>query len=261
VSLQLASKRIRRLVTGSAIALAGTAGAVAAGHWMPVPSEGSARSTLIPLALTDDRIAFVGEDPDTEEPGRFTGRFSVHWEDEATGEWDQGPEGVSAEDAIAWGRSRARTVLVSLDGGSAVYSAGERQPQGESYPAWPEGLVVHPRPTGSVPDGSEEEVYWLVQSEARPPRADEQLAVRLAQEIRTTRGLAAVNVVTVSGRIRVTCQSKAPGLAAATENVHTAVTTLLRRLFPTAYHERLPEVRTVATRRADSGFSSVVKDD
>jgi hypothetical protein len=60
----------------------------------------------------DRRIAFVGEQFELEDAFRLSGRFDVHWEAlDGQGHGD-GPEGVSVDEAIAWGRQHARYVNV-----------------------------------------------------------------------------------------------------------------------------------------------------
>jgi hypothetical protein len=102
---------------------------------------------------------------DPEDASRFTGTFSVHWE--AGGrEWEQGPEEVPVEEAIAWARRHAEVVQVRVGADEIPFSAGDRQPAGEVLPEWPaEGMVVRPRPIGTPHDGSEQVVDWLVRSD------------------------------------------------------------------------------------------------
>jgi hypothetical protein len=88
----------------------------------------------------------------------WTGRFAAHWEsDDGEKESDDvekfrdGPEDVTVEEAIAWGRSHADVVQVrvgdgDLDGDEDGYfSAGARHPY-PGVPVWPEGLSVTARP-------------------------------------------------------------------------------------------------------------------
>jgi hypothetical protein len=111
------------------------------------------------------RTAFVAEECDLVESGRLTGLFQVGWQDDEAGEHERGLEGVSAEEAIAWGRKRAARVFVRL-GEEDQYSAGERPIPG--LPLWPEGgIPVRPRPIGAARDGSEQEIDWLVRGTVR----------------------------------------------------------------------------------------------
>jgi hypothetical protein len=104
-----------------------------------------------------DRIRARDGDDSWVTPGDmscFTGRFYAHWEpDEGDdlSDFRQGPEHVSAEEAIAWGRSQADIVLIRVGIGefggdeSGYFSAGVRHP--EDVPVWPEGgLDIRPRP-------------------------------------------------------------------------------------------------------------------
>jgi hypothetical protein len=94
----------------------------------------------------------------------------VHWEDEATERWEQGPEHVSAEEAVAWARRYADVVQVFVGEEEVPYSAGVRQPEGETLPPWPAGgLEIRARPVGTPRDGSVQIVDWVLRSEARMP--------------------------------------------------------------------------------------------
>src|SRR5262245_36680026 len=81
----------------------------------------------------------------------FTGRFDAHWESDDDQEFKHGPEGVSVEEAIAWGRSQADVVWVRVGNGdlggdeAGQFSAGTRHPDPD-IPVWPEGLEVTARP-------------------------------------------------------------------------------------------------------------------
>jgi hypothetical protein len=90
-----------------------------------------------------DGTVFIAEDYDPEDFGTLTGRFSAIWQGERG--YRQGPEGVSAEEAIAWGRSQADKVVIRLGDSDVEYSAGNRPPDrgpGKRLPVWPEGRVV-----------------------------------------------------------------------------------------------------------------------
>jgi hypothetical protein len=81
----------------------------------------------------------------------FTGRFDAHWESDDHQQFKDGPESVSVEDAIAWGRSRADVVWVRVGNGDlggdedGYFSAGTHHPEPE-IPIWPEGMTVTARP-------------------------------------------------------------------------------------------------------------------
>jgi hypothetical protein len=103
-----------------------------------------------------DRIRAQGGDDSWVTSGDmsyFTGQFHAHWEpdDDDSDEFRQGPEHVSAEEAIAWGRSQADVVLIRVGNGefggneAGYFSAGVRHL--DDVPAWPEGgLEISPRP-------------------------------------------------------------------------------------------------------------------
>lgn len=77
---------------------------------------------------------YITEDWDAED--FLTGRFSASWTSgRGDGPWARGPCGVSAEEAIAWGRERAPVVVLRV-GEGAHYSAGDEQPR-EELPPWP----------------------------------------------------------------------------------------------------------------------------
>ena len=83
---------------------------------------------------------FVGEDFDEDDFDLCTGSWSAHWEDGR--EHRQGPQRVSAQEAIAWGRDQADVVLVIPADSDVHYSAGARRPEPEEssdFPPWPEG--------------------------------------------------------------------------------------------------------------------------
>src|SRR3954447_19033502 len=86
-------------------------------------------------------VVFVGEDFD-DEMYMWPGRWSAHWESDDGQQWRQGPEGVSAQEAIAWGREHADFVVIRPGDSDTHYSAGRRVPEPDAssdYPPWPEG--------------------------------------------------------------------------------------------------------------------------
>jgi hypothetical protein len=100
--------------------------------------------------VAEDRegTVFIAEDVDAEDPYLLTGRFSAHWEGDEVPGFRAGPEGVSAEEAIAWGRLQADVVLIRLADSDVHHSAGSRRPPpepGDDFPVWPEGRTVSPR--------------------------------------------------------------------------------------------------------------------
>jgi hypothetical protein len=69
----------------------------------------------------------VGEEEDCDPFPFWTGRFSAHWES-GDGDFRDGPVNVTAEEAIAWGRTQADVVLIRLGDSELYYSAGDRAP-------------------------------------------------------------------------------------------------------------------------------------
>jgi hypothetical protein len=85
---------------------------------------------------------FIAEDPAPGKPHWFPATFSAHWQAPRDSGFREGPRGVSAEEAIAWGREYADRVLIRL-ADSDYYSAGTR-PAADLEP-WPEDRAVEPR--------------------------------------------------------------------------------------------------------------------
>jgi hypothetical protein len=72
---------------------------------------------------------------DADDSSFWSGLFSAHWQ-RPDNEFENGPESVSADEAIAWGRARADVILIRT-GDSDHYSAGRRQPERQTLPKWP----------------------------------------------------------------------------------------------------------------------------
>lgn len=89
---------------------------------------------------------FVGEDFD-EEMFMWPGKFSAHWESPDGKQFREGPQGVSAQEAIEWGRSQADVVYIRPGDSGVYYSAGMRSPadDDDETPVWPEGAAVSRR--------------------------------------------------------------------------------------------------------------------
>jgi hypothetical protein len=89
---------------------------------------------------------FVGEDFD-EEMFMWPGKFSAHWESPDGKEFREGPQGVSAQEAVEWGRSQSDVVYIRPGDSHVYYSAGMRSPadDDDQTPVWPEGAVVSRR--------------------------------------------------------------------------------------------------------------------
>jgi hypothetical protein len=122
-------------------------------------------------AQDEGGTAFVAELYDGYDIGRLSARFVVHWESADGQESVDGPEGVLAEEAIAWARERAGRVLVQVGhGGDGWYSAGEvdlthdgSDDDGGPIAEWPDGgLQLAARPVQSALDGSEQVVLWRI---------------------------------------------------------------------------------------------------
>lgn len=95
-----------------------------------------------------------GVDLRTSAPGDlfcWTGRFEAHWESDDGQSFRPGPQGVTIEEAIEWGRSKADVVQVRVGDGDlggdedGYFSAGERHPY-PGVPVWPEQLRASARP-------------------------------------------------------------------------------------------------------------------
>jgi hypothetical protein len=115
---------------------------------------------------------FIAEDlDDGPEIGYLSGLFSAHWEsDSEPFEFEEGPEGVGAEEAITWGRSRADVVLIRVGEGGYV-SAGSQQPADEILPEWPvAGMQVARRRSPS---------HWYLDRAPSDPAIDWQVRIDL----------------------------------------------------------------------------------
>jgi hypothetical protein len=112
----------------------------------------------------------IAELGDENDGGRLTGLFIAHWESDEGHALIEGPDGVSVDDAIAWGRERSDAVIVQVGYGyDGFYSAGDRDltydGSDEEDPVpilpWPAGgLRIAARPQQSALDGSEQDVLW-----------------------------------------------------------------------------------------------------
>src|SRR4051812_20764045 len=125
-------------------------------------------------------IVFIGEDVDDEDIYVLTGRFTAHWESDDGRQHLDGPQGVSAAEAIAWGREHADVVLIRLADSDVHHSAGVRQPaptpeDNEDCPVWPEGTQVERRRRSGMEHldvVTEEPSPWEVRLPRRISRED-----------------------------------------------------------------------------------------
>jgi hypothetical protein len=123
---------------------------------------------------------FISEDVDRGDPSFLTGRFSAHWQtgDRTPHDFMDGPRGVPAEQAIAWGRDRADVVRIRVGEDGFYYSAGRRQPSAEELPKWPKvgmRLGRRRRPSVAYLDRKENDppLLWEVRVEGvLPPGVD-----------------------------------------------------------------------------------------
>ena len=82
-----------------------------------------------------DGTVWIAEALDREEPLLLTGRFSGYLDRDQR--LTETFEDLEAEDAIAWGRARAATVLIRTGDSGCYFSAGEHNPDPQEFPAWP----------------------------------------------------------------------------------------------------------------------------
>jgi hypothetical protein len=182
-----------------------------------------------------ERIGFVAEDFDPDDGSRLMGRFSVHWESRDHRGHEQGPQGVSAEEAIAWARRHATQVSVLLYDDDSIYSAGE-VPYAE-LPPWPEeGIVLKPRPIGAPRDGSVQEIPWHLRSEVKAKASGEQRA-RLAALIAEDPRAANVQIIKKWRRLLIELDYTAPSTRTAVIHADALVEAALSRVLPNAFVE------------------------
>jgi len=99
-------------------------------------------------------VVFIAEDEEVDDRGRvwFTGQFDAHWESDDGQDFREGPEGVTAEEAVRWGRQQADVVQIRVGNGDlggadhGYFSAGTRQPDGDELPIWSETMSISRRP-------------------------------------------------------------------------------------------------------------------
>jgi hypothetical protein len=142
-------------------------------------------------------VVWISEDEDTYEPegGMLLGTFSGHLDAGGSAPADEF-EGLTAEEAIAWGRARADRVYIRL-GRSGSYSAGARKSR--EFPAWPPPdlppLVRRRPPEEEWRDRTEADdpIPWRVDVHLVPPNWDTaELADERARWEATVAAVAAV---------------------------------------------------------------------
>lgn len=145
------------------------------------------------MAGDREGTVFIAEDFSNDDPYLLTGRFSAHWESEGGRQYRAGPEGVSADEAIAWGREQADVVLIRLGDSDVHHSAGSHRPPpapDDDFPIWPEGRKVSRRRLPGMEHldfESAEPVQWEVRLPRRVSRRGahveaEQLSGSLASD-------------------------------------------------------------------------------
>jgi hypothetical protein len=117
-------------------------------------------------------IVFVGEEFDDEDVTMWPGRFLATWQSDDGDSHIEGPTGVSADEAIAWGREHAEVVLIRLGDSGEYHSAGTKQPTGWDAPlrVWPPGTEVPRRRDvryAHMDLVSERPIEWEVRMEPR----------------------------------------------------------------------------------------------
>ena len=96
-----------------------------------------------------DGIVYIAEES-IGDLFHWAGTWSAHWEADDGETFVDGPSGVSAQEAIAWGRENADVVLIR-PGDGVHHSAGRvaAPPDDDDdeapLPVWPEGQELAPR--------------------------------------------------------------------------------------------------------------------
>jgi hypothetical protein len=84
-----------------------------------------------------DLLADFPDGPLAEGGHRYTGYWDIYTGPDDPDEIEQGPGWDDAEEAIRWGRERAPTVIIRIDG--QTHSAGDQHPEDESVLRWESG--------------------------------------------------------------------------------------------------------------------------
>ena len=127
-------------------------------------------------------VVFIAEEFDRENPTMWSGRFFATWQSDDGASRLEGPRGVSADEAIAWGREHAEVVLIRLADSHEYQSAGIRQATefDAPLPVWVPGAEVPRRrdPSATHLDlVSEEPIDWdvLIEPDLFATRAEDLL--------------------------------------------------------------------------------------
>lgn len=144
---------------------------------------------------------FIAEDFDDEDRWMWPARFSVHWEQQDGSGFVDGPEGVSLEEALAWGRQRSDVVLLRLGDSDTYYSAGARRlgaPGDEDIAPWPQDATVRRRRHPGMEHldiSADEPIPWTVRLPRQlPAEGFEQHARRLADALAADDAVSQVSV-------------------------------------------------------------------
>lgn len=167
----------------------------------------------------------VTEMIDADDAGRFSGLFAAQWESDDETRSRMGPQDVSLDDAIAWGREQSDVVLVQVGGGEdGYYSAGKRSNDGT--PLLPRYLKVAARPRGAPLDGSEQVVPWVAMVDLV---ADPSTAQQLVNHLRRDTRIETVDQSAHGIKVSLEIGLRATGTRAASRAVWRALDAALSR--------------------------------
>jgi hypothetical protein len=120
-------------------------------------------------------VAWVAEDPDVHEGGRWLALFSVILQ---VGDRDEGgPRGADLETCLRWARERTDSIAVQV-GGEEVFTAGPR-PMPGLQELWSVG-AIRPRPDGTAYDGSQQSRPWPIKAIIETSATDRAVAAFVA---------------------------------------------------------------------------------
>jgi hypothetical protein len=136
--------------------------------------------------MTEERQGTVFIAEEIEDFSWLSGKFSAHWQSGSGSEFREGPRGVPAAEALAWGREQADRVLIRLADSDVYHSAGRVPPSNPEIPPWPEGRIVRPRRRQGMEHldlKSEQPIAWRVRLPHRVSRE------RTTADVERLRGL------------------------------------------------------------------------